>query len=78
MRNKTLCLVFTFPTTTEAMRMESKCRHTNTPGRIIPVPGQISAGCGLAWRAEPVFRQQIEQLVKEQSIELEAVTEILI
>ena len=32
---------------------ESFCLEQGLPGRIIPVPREITAGCGLAWRAPP-------------------------
>ena len=44
-------LVITFYTTTTAMAMETICRQCGADGRIIPVPGSISADCGLAWCA---------------------------
>ena len=44
-------LVITFYTTTAAMAMEKICREQGADGRIIPVPGSISADCGLAWCA---------------------------
>lgn len=44
-------LVITFHTTTAAMAMEQRCREDGLEGRLIPVPGTISAGCGLAWCA---------------------------
>ena len=46
-------VVFTFYTTTDAMAMESLCFTRHLPGRMIPVPGAITADCGLAWCAEP-------------------------
>ena len=46
-------LVITFDTTTAAMACEELCKVEGLPGRMIPVPGQISAGCGLAWRVLP-------------------------
>lgn len=46
-------LVVTFDTTTAAMACEDLCRREGLPGRMIPVPSQISAGCGLAWRVLP-------------------------
>ena len=49
MREKRPALVITFPTTTDAMGMERLCRDGALPGRLIPVPREISAGCGLAW-----------------------------
>ena len=45
-------LVITFYTTTAAMAMEKICKDSGTDGRIIPVPGSISAECGLAWCAK--------------------------
>ena len=44
-------LVITFHTTTAAMAMERICKEHGAEGRIIPVPGYISADCGLAWCA---------------------------
>ena len=46
-------VVFTFHTTTDAMAMESLCKDQKLDGRMIPVPGSITADCGLAWCAEP-------------------------
>lgn len=53
-------LVVTFDTTTAAMACEDLCRREGLPGRMIPVPSQISAGCGLAWRVLPEERGDIE------------------
>ena len=52
MRKKELKLVVTFHTTADAMAMEKACKERSVPGRIIPVPRAISAGCGLSWCAE--------------------------
>ena len=56
MREKKPSLIVTFPTTTDAMGMERMCAENQLPGRLIPVPREISAGCGLAWKA-PVDAQ---------------------
>ena len=53
MRRKQPALVITFPTTSAAMEAESLCLAHQLPGRMIPVPREITAGCGLAWRAPP-------------------------
>lgn len=44
-------LVITFHTTTAAMAIERICKECGADGRLIPVPGSISADCGLAWCA---------------------------
>ena len=52
LRKKAMKLIVTFHTTADAMAMESACRERKVPGRLIPVPRSISAGCGLSWCAE--------------------------
>ena len=51
MREKRPALVITFPTTAAAMGCETLCIERGLPGRTIPVPGEVAAGCGLAWKA---------------------------
>ena len=45
-------IIITFQTTTMAMFMERTCKNAGKNGRLIPLPKQISAGCGLAWMTE--------------------------
>ena len=68
MRLKRPRLIVTFHTTTAAMSMELACTKAGLPGRLIPVPREITAGCGMAWSAPPEARPQLEAFVKEQSI----------
>ena len=51
-RAKTLKTVITFATTSDALAMEAAAREHSIPGRVIPVPSEIDAGCGLAWCAD--------------------------
>lgn len=78
MRQKELKLVVTFHTTADAMAMEKACRETGTPGRIIPVPRAISAGCGLSWCAELSAREEIQAMMKEAGIEPEELHECMV
>lgn len=50
-------LIITFHTTAAAMAMEAACKAESAPGRLIPVPGSISADCGLAWCAD-LFQEE--------------------
>lgn len=52
-RQKKETLIISFDNTTEAMAVEKYCLENSLPGRIIPVPREITAGCGLAWKALP-------------------------
>jgi len=53
MREKRLSLIIAFDATTQAMAAEKYCIEHQLPGRLIPVPREITAGCGLAWKASP-------------------------
>lgn len=59
-------LIVAFDRTTDAMAMEAACRRDGVPGRLIPMPPQISAGCGMVWKADPVD----EALVMDEMREL--------
>lgn len=52
MRQKLPRAVLTFSTTADAMAMEATAKEHGLPGRMIPVPSEIDAGCGFAWRCE--------------------------
>ena len=45
MRPKTQKLVITFHTTAAAMAMEKLCHEQGLPGRLIPVPRELTADC---------------------------------
>lgn len=59
MRQKENRLVVTFRSTTEAMAAEKRLKEQNVPGRLIPIPRQLSAGCGLAWSAPEGERETV-------------------
>ena len=62
-------LVVTFHTTADAMAMEKACKENNTPGRIIPVPRAISAGCGLSGAQRLDEREEIVAMMEKVGIE---------
>ena len=49
MRKKRQYIVLSFASTAHAMGWEKECAARGIPGRIIPLPGEITAGCGLGW-----------------------------
>lgn len=55
-RQKKPALVIAFDTTSQALAAEKLFTESGLPGRMIPIPSQITAGCGLAWKAEPEQR----------------------
>lgn len=67
-------LVVTFPTTAAAMSCEECCGRRGLPGRMIPVPGEVSAGCGLAWKAAPGDREALAAALEEDGVPVEGMT----
>lgn len=59
MRQKRPALIIAFDSTSQAIAAEKLFQENNLPGRMIPIPAQISAGCGLAWKAEPGQKQAL-------------------
>ena len=51
MREKKLYLIITFHTTAAAIAMEKLCREKDLPGRLIPVPRELTADCGMAYQS---------------------------
>lgn len=49
MKEKELRIVVAFETTTAAMQFESHAKCLGIQGRIIPVPREITSGCGLSF-----------------------------
>ncbi len=78
MREKELKLVITFHTTADAMEMEKICREQQLGGRLIPVPRQISAGCGLSWCTDIEERPVMERVIAEAAIELDDIYELMV
>lgn len=77
-RIKTEKVVVTFHTTTQAIFMEECGKQENLPGRLIPVPRQISAGCGMAWCSPREESQNLSALIERNGIEVEGVYELLL
>ncbi len=63
---KSPCLVITFFSTVQAMAVEKELTAQGLPGRMIPVPREITSGCGLAWKA-PADREEELTLAIERA-----------
>lgn len=57
-------LVVVFSSTEDAFIFEDMAGD-RIRGRIIPLPSEISQGCGLAWKGVPEERERIEDLLTE-------------
>lgn len=52
-------LILSFSTTASALQAEQHLTAQGCPGRLIPLPAEIRADCGLAWLAEPQQREAL-------------------
>lgn len=78
MRDKKLQLVISFDSTAHAMAVEEYCMNNGLPGRLIPVPKEITAGCGLAWKTDIVKKREILDAFEREDIEYDGVYELML
>ena len=78
MREKQFRLILTFHTTAAAIAMESACLRLGAPGRLIPVPRQITSDCGMAWSAPPETKAELTALAEREGIELAGCYELTV
>lgn len=78
MRERTEKCVVTFRTITGAMAMERLCREQGVPGRLIPVPRSITAGCGMCWAAPREAREAVENLVIKEHLDVDGIYAIIL
>jgi hypothetical protein len=67
MRQRVSKLVIGFKTSTDAITMENLAWPGL--GKIIPLPAKISAGCGLAFCADPRDEREIIDILAKNGIE---------
>ena len=71
MKPKKPTLFFSFSTTVAAMEAERICRENSIPGRLVPIPREITAGCGLAWMSVPAQEETIKAFFADQKLDYE-------
>ena len=80
-REKSKKIVVSFSTSSQAMALEDLARgihgKSKIPGRCIPVPPQISAGCGIAWCVESQDRDVFLIAVDKYNINYDAINEVM-
>jgi hypothetical protein len=76
MRKKKEFAVISFSTTRDALAFEAYCTGSGVPGRMIPVPGEITAGCGLAWRMEPEEYRSYQADLERSGLAMEGCTAV--
>lgn len=57
--------LLTFYSTSGAMAVERYCKDNGIAGRLIPVPREISASCGLSW-AVPLEQKEEIMVIEDR------------
>ena len=78
MLEKTFKKVFTFNSTTDAIAFERACKKDDIPGRLIPVPRVISAGCGICWSVPAEDGDKVEEFMKASEIRCSGIYDLLL
>ena len=73
MGNGKTYLVVSFHTTSDAMAMRQAGAAWQLSGRLIPIPRQLSAGCGLAWSEPAENRESLMRTIKIEGIDYEQI-----
>lgn len=78
MIEKKLSLIISFNKTVDAMAVEEHCIKHSVAGRLIPLPKEISAGCGLAWKCDVSQVDEMKKVFSELKIDIDKMTELVI
>ena len=63
--------LLTFYSTSGAMAVEKYCKQNGIAGRLLPVPREISASCGLAWAVPADQKEELLAVEAEFTDEIE-------
>lgn len=78
MLKKQLSLIISFNRTTDAMAFEDYALKNSISGRLIPLPKEISAGCGLSWKCNISDKDIILKALDDINIKYDKISEIMI
>ena len=59
-------------------KIAAKCKAAEVPGRLIPVPRTITAGCGMCWSAPWKSREAVEDLVMEAHLDVDGIYRVVL
>lgn len=63
-------LFVTFHTTTDAIASEEILKSNEVKGRLVLIPRELSAGCGMAWRSNPEDEDQVKKFLIQHQIDI--------
>ena len=60
------------------MAAEKKCAEEGMPGRLIPLPSSISAGCGLSFMVPALYKEELLLFLETRKLNYRSATEIFL
>ena len=63
--------LLTFYNTSGAIAVEKFCKEHALPGRLLPVPRERSASCGLSWAVPAEKQEELSEVEQEFADEIE-------
>lgn len=76
MKEKKLKLIITFESMSDAINLEKILKKKNIEGRLIPVPREISSGCGTVWCSDIELKEQITEIISHEKTDINKIYEI--
>ncbi len=73
MRIKKDVSIISFAKPGKALELEALLKDKRL-GRIIPTPGEISAGCGFSWRVDIEMEAEVLNIIRANNIEYDKIT----
>jgi hypothetical protein len=67
--DKEIRYIVTFYNHTGAMAFQKACMDNGVPGKLIPIPEQLEAGCGQVWSAPLTARKGLTALLEDPTLE---------
>ncbi len=77
MREKKIQTIVSFSSTSQAIAAELFLKEKKLVGRLIPVPKEIEAGCGMAFLCKEGTVEEIRELLETNGIGYKNVMDIL-
>lgn len=75
MFNSSKKIIIAFVNETQVLRMEKELKKIKINSKIISVPRDISAGCGMALEVEEKNKKKCEEIIDEYNIKCDGIYE---
>ncbi|WP_459129069.1 DUF3343 domain-containing protein [Guggenheimella bovis] len=66
-------VLVSFDTSFDALLLEKACKKHSVEGKLIPVPREVSSGCGMAWVSDDSLKEKVLELIERYEIEVDKV-----